>query len=238
MMMDPKEIERIKKEFKPKSWTQTKAHDSWSVFKIMSEFVEGFEKLSKIGPCVAVFGSARTREGDESYHTAEELAYMLTKKGFGIITGGGPGVMEAANKGAHIAGGISVGLNINLPHEQHYNPYIDEDKRISFDYFFVRKTIMMRYAQGYVVLPGGFGTLDELFESITLIQTHKLVRFPVVLINKGYWEGLIKWIKSQLLAEGMISENDLELFSLVDTVEEAVNVIEDFYTKYQLKPNF
>ena len=237
-MMEQKEIERIKREFKPKSWTQTKAHDSWSVFKIMSEFVEGFEKLSKIGPCVAVFGSARTKEGDESYHTAEELAYLLTKKGFGIITGGGPGVMEAANKGAHIAGGISVGLNINLPHEQHYNPYIDEDKRISFDYFFVRKTIMMRYAQGYVVLPGGFGTLDELFESITLIQTHKLVRFPVVLVNKGYWQGLFNWIRNQLLAQQMISENDLELISLVDTVEDAVAVIEDFYTTYQLKPNF
>ncbi len=238
MMMDQKEIERIKREFKPKSWTQTKAHDSWSVFKIMAEFVEGFEKLSKIGPCVAVFGSARTKEGDETYHLAEELAYLLTKKGFGIITGGGPGVMEAANKGAHIAGGISVGLNINLPFEQHYNPYIDEDKRISFDYFFVRKTMMMRYAQGYVVLPGGFGTLDELFESITLIQTHKLVRFPIVLVNKGYWQGLINWITNQLLAEEMISEGDMELFSLVDTVDDAVNVIEDFYSKYQIKPNF
>lgn len=221
-----------------RTWAETKAHDSWSVFKIMSEIVDGYETLGKIGPCVAVFGSARTRPGDKCYHKAEELAYLLTKKGFGIITGGGPGAMEAANKGAHIAGGKSVGLNINLPFEQTANPYIDPDKLIQFDYFFTRKLMFMRYAQGYVVLPGGFGTMDELFEAITLIQTHKLVNFPIVLISKDYWGGLVTWIKEIMLAEGKISEKDLDIFHLVDTIEEAVTVIDDYYRKYSLKPNF
>ncbi len=221
-----------------RDWAEVKAQDSWSVFKIMSEIVDGYETLAKIGPCVAVFGSARTRPGDKCYHLAEELAYLLTEKGFGIITGGGPGAMEAANKGAHIAGGKSVGLNINLPFEQMANPYIDHDKLIQFDYFFTRKLMFMRYAQGYVVLPGGFGTLDELFEAITLIQTHKLVNFPIVLISKDYWGGLVKWIKERMLVEGKINEKDLDIFHLVDTIEEAVAVIDDFYRKYSLKPNF
>jgi uncharacterized protein (TIGR00730 family) len=237
-MMNPDEIKRLKKEFKPKTWLQTKAHDSWSVFKIMAEIVEGYEELARIGPCVAVFGSARLNPGDRSYQLAEEVAYLLTKKGFGIITGGGPGVMEAANKGAHIAGGKSVGLNINLPHEQGANPYIDPDKLLDFDYFFTRKLMFMRYSQGYVVLPGGFGTLDELFEAITLIQTNKLVQFPVVLIDKSYWSGLIDWIKERVLEEMMISEEDLEIFKVVDTVSEAVEVIDEFYKTYDLKPNF
>jgi uncharacterized protein (TIGR00730 family) len=237
-MMNPDEIKRLKKEFKPKTWLQTKAHDSWSVFKIMAEIVEGYEELARIGPCVAVFGSARLKPDDRSYQLAEEVAYLLTKKGFGIITGGGPGVMEAANKGAHIAGGKSVGLNINLPHEQGANPYIDPDKLLDFDYFFTRKLMFMRYSQGYVVLPGGFGTLDELFEAITLIQTNKLVQFPVVLIDKSYWSGLIDWIKERVLEEMMISEEDLEIFKVVDTVSEAVEVIDEFYKTYDLKPNF
>jgi len=236
--MDKNEIDRIKKEFKQKSWMQVKANDSWSVFKIMAEIVDGYESLARIGPCVAVFGSARTKMGSDCYQKAEELSYLLTKKGFGIITGGGPGVMEAANKGAHIAGGKSVGLNIHLEFEQHANPYIDADKLIDFDYFFTRKLMFMRYSQGYVVLPGGFGTLDELFEAITLIQTHKLVRFPIVLVSKDYWGGLIKWIKERMLENGNISPQDLEIFHLVDTVEEAVAVIDEFYQKYDLKPNF
>ena len=236
--MNEKDIARLRREFKPKTWMQTKAHDSWSVFKIMAEVVEGYEELARIGPCVAVFGSARTKPGDICYDTAERVAYLLTKKGFGIITGGGPGAMEAANKGAHYAGGKSVGLNISLPHEQHANRFIDSDKLLNFDYFFTRKLMFMRYSQGYVVLPGGFGTLDELFEAITLIQTHKLVRFPIVLMSRNYWGGLLGWIKDKLLGEGKISPEDMEIFHLVDTAEEAVEVINDFYKKYSLKPNF
>lgn len=236
--MKPEDDQRIKAKFKAKTWTQTKANDSWSVFKIMSEIVEGYEKLAKIGPCVAIFGSARTKPGDTCYHSAEELAYLLTKRGFGIITGGGPGVMEAANKGAHIAGGKSVGLKINLPFEQVANDYIDADKLIDFDYFFTRKLMFMRYSQGYIALPGGFGTMDEVFEAITLIQTHKLVNFPIVFVSKSYWGGLIDWISKQMIAEEKISQEDLELFTLVDSIEEAVDVIDSFYKKYALQPNF
>lgn len=236
--MNPDEIKRLRKEFKPKTWLQTKAHDSWSVFKIMAEIVEGYEELGRIGPCVAVFGSARSKPGDHSYKLAEEVAYLLTKKGFGIITGGGPGAMEAANKGAHIAGGKSVGLNINLPQEQGANAYIDTDKLLDFDYFFTRKLMFMRYSQGYVVLPGGFGTLDELFEAITLIQTNKLVRFPVVLIDKSYWSGLIDWLTERMISDKMINPDELEIFTVVDSVEEAVEVIDEFYKTYDLKPNF
>lgn len=237
-MMSQEEIEALQRKTEQKTWTETRAQDSWSVFKIMSEIVDGYETLAKIGPCVAVFGSARTKPGDKCYHMAEELAYLLTKKGFGIITGGGPGAMEAANKGAHIAGGKSVGLNINLPFEQKANEYIDHDKLIQFDYFFTRKVMFMRYSQGYVVLPGGFGTMDELFEAITLIQTHKLVKFPIVLISKDYWGGLVDWIKDKMLAEGKVHEKDMEIFHLVDSIEEAVTIIDDYYHKYSLKPNF
>jgi len=236
--MNKIDIARMKKKFKPKSWSQIKANDSWSVFKIMSEVVDGYETLAKIGPCVAIFGSARTKPGDTDYQSAEEVSYKLTKKGFGIITGGGPGIMEAANKGAHNGGGKSVGLNINLPFEQDSNKYIDSDKLIQFDYFFTRKLMFMRYSQGYIILPGGFGTLDELFEAISLIQTNKLVNFPIVLIKKDYWSGLIEWIKNSLLEGNCISERDLNIFHLVDTVDEAVGVIEEFYSKYSLQPNF
>jgi uncharacterized protein (TIGR00730 family) len=235
--MEKSKPEKVK-EYLPKTWTQLKAHDSWSVFKIMAEIVDGYEELGRIGPCVAVFGSARTKEGDSCYQMAEELAYLLTKKGFGIITGGGPGAMEAANKGAHIAGGKSVGLNINLPHEQRPNMYIDPDKLLDFDYFFVRKLMFMRYSQGYVVLPGGFGTMDELFEAVTLIQTHKLIKFPIVLISKDYWGGLVDWIKEKMLSELKIREEEMEIFTVVDTVEEAVGIIEGFYKEYSLQPNF
>jgi uncharacterized protein (TIGR00730 family) len=236
--MNSHDEDKIRKAFKHKTWNEIKTYDSWAVFKIVSEFVEGFEKLSKIGPCVSIFGSARTRPGDEQYKLAEQIAYLLTKKGFGVITGGGPGIMEAGNKGAHFSGGKSVGLNINLPFEQKANEFIDPDKLIDFDHFFVRKVMFMKYAQGYIVLPGGFGTLDELFEAITLIQTAKLVHFPIVLVQSSFWEGLINWIKERILSEKKINPEDLDIFKVVDTPEEAVKVIEDFYNKYALKPNF
>jgi uncharacterized protein (TIGR00730 family) len=204
----------------------------------MAEFVEGFEKLSKTGPCVSIFGSARTSPGTKYYLLAEEIAYKLTLEGYGIITGGGPGIMEAGNKGAQKAGGKSVGLNIKLPFEQSANPYIDYDKSITFDYFFVRKLMFIKYAQGFVVLPGGFGTMDELFEAITLIQTKKIGKFPIVLVGKDYWKGLFDWITGTLIEEKTISTDDLKLFQLVDSADEAVTFIDNFYSKYLLKPNF
>ncbi|HQQ13132.1 MAG TPA: TIGR00730 family Rossman fold protein [Bacteroidales bacterium] len=237
-MLDKEEEKQIRKAFKPKTWNEVKTQDSWSVFKIMAEFVDGFEKLARIGPCVAIFGSARTKPNHPYYRLTEEIAYLLTKKGFGIITGGGPGIMEAGNKGAHFAGGKSVGVNIELPFEQHPNPFIDPDKYIEFDYFFVRKVMFMKYSQGYIVLPGGFGTMDELFEAITLIQTQKLVKFPIVLVGIKYWSGLVSWIKERMLEEKNITEDDLDIFTLVDTAEEAVKIIEDFYNRFALKPNF
>lgn len=236
MSLDDKKIRRA---FKQKNWNSIRTSDSWQIFKIMSEFVEGFETMSKIGPCVSVFGSARTKSDNKFYKQAEEIAYLLTQSGYGVISGGGPGIMEAANKGAKRGGGKSVGLNIALPFEQSHNEYIDNDKLLNFDYFFVRKVMFIKYAQGFIVLPGGVGTLDELFEAITLIQTKKIGKFPIVLIGKDYWSGLLDWIKERMLAiESNISPEDLELFNLVDTPEEAVDIIEDFYKKYMLKPNF
>lgn len=225
-------------EFVQKSWNEIKINNSWMVFKVMSEMVDGFETLARIGPCVSIFGSARIKDKHKHYRLAEEIAYLLTKKGFGIITGGGPGIMEAANKGAHFAGGKSVGLNIVLPHEQKANPFIDNDKLINFDYFFVRKVMFMKYSQGYIVLPGGFGTLDEMFEALTLIQTHKMIKFPIILVNRAYWNGLIAWIEEQLLDQEMIHHDDLKLFRIVDTAQDAVNHIERFYEQYKIKPNF
>lgn len=222
-----------------KEWTEIKSNDSWAVFKIMSEFVNGFESLSKIGPCVSIFGSARTKEDHKYYKIADELAFELCQKGYGIITGGGPGIMEAANRGAHRANGKSVGLNIDLPFEQNNNPYIDKDKSLQFNYFFVRKLMFVKYAQGFVVLPGGFGTLDELFEALTLIQTYKISRFPIVLMSKSFWGGIIDWIKNVLLeTNNNISKEDLDLFYLADSVEEAVEYIENFNKNSGLRPNF
>ncbi len=229
---------KIRKAFIEKSWQEIRTEDSWQLFKIMAEFVEGFEKLSKIGPCVSIFGSARTRPENAYYLLAEEIAFKFTKEGYGIITGGGPGIMEAANKGAFTAGGKSVGLNIHLPFEQSSNPYIDHDKLIMFNYFFVRKLMFIKYAQGFVVLPGGFGTMDELFESLTLIQTKKIGKFPIVLVGKNYYEGLFKWISSTMIAEGNVNADDLSLFTIVDTADEAVSHINNFYSKYLLRPNF
>jgi hypothetical protein len=205
----------------------------------MGEFVKGYETLNKIGPCVSLFGSARTTPDNKYYGITVEIAKKLTLLGYGIITGGGPGIMEAANKGAREGGGKSVGLNINLPHEQDYNKFIDTDKLINFDYFFVRKVMFVKYAQGFVVMPGGFGTMDEFFEAITLIQTKKIQKFPVVLFGSGYWEGLIKWLKeSMLTTESNISPEDLKIFKVTDSVDETVHFIDDYYNHYRLKPNF
>ena len=230
---------KIKRAFKEKNWNAIKTSDSWQIFKIMSEFVEGFETMSKIGPCVSVFGSARTKSDNKFYKQAEEIGYLLTQSGYGVISGGGPGIMEAANKGATRGGGKSVGLNIDLPFEQSANLFIDNDKLINFDYFFVRKVMFVKYAQGFIVLPGGVGTLDELFEAITLIQTQKIGKFPIVLVGKSYWEGLLDWIKTTMLEkEKNISIEDLDLINIVDTPKQAVAIINNFYKKYTLKPNF
>ena len=236
--MEHAERDLLKESFQPRSWSETISYDTWEIFKVMSEMVEGFEKLSRIGPCVSIFGSARTAEANKYYHLAEEIAYLLTKHGFGIITGGGPGIMEAANKGAHFAGGKSVGLNIMLPFEQKANPFIDSNKLINFNYFYTRKTMFMRYSMGFVALPGGFGTLDELTEAITLIQTKKLARFPIVLVVSSYWEGLVNWLNSTVLQTRNINPEDMNIFTVVDTPEEAVKHIDDFYKQYALKPNF
>ncbi|HRG52910.1 MAG TPA: TIGR00730 family Rossman fold protein [Bacteroidia bacterium] len=237
--MTNQEEDKIRLAFANKDWNDIKATDSWQIFKIMSEFVEGFEKMSRIGPCVSIFGSARTKPSNPYYQLAEEIAFKLTKEGYGVISGGGPGIMEAANKGAKEGGGKSVGLNIVLPFEQSSNPFIDNDKNINFDYFFVRKTIFLKYSQGFIAMPGGFGTMDELFEAITLIQTNKVAHFPIVLVGKKYWDGMLKWIKEIMLyEEHTISEKDLDLFKVVDSADEAVNIINEFYSKYLLKPNF
>jgi hypothetical protein len=231
--------ERIKKAFEKKHWPEIKVTDSWATFKIMAEFVEGFEKMSRIGPCVSIFGSARTKAENPYYVLAEEIAQKLVNAGFGVITGGGPGIMEAGNKGAYEAGGKSVGLGIELPFEQFVNKYVDRDKMINFDYFFVRKVMFMKYAQGFVAMPGGFGTLDELFEALTLIQTHKVARFPVVLVGSEYWTGLIDWIKQVMLAkEKNINAEDLFLFKIVDSADDAVNYILDYYADMSISPNF
>jgi uncharacterized protein (TIGR00730 family) len=230
--------EKIRRAFTEKEWQEIKTQDTWQIFKIMAEFVDGFEKMSTIGPCVSIFGSARTPIEHPLYHLAEDIAYKLTSEGYGIITGGGPGIMEAANKGAQRAGGKSVGLNIELPHEQYANPFIDHDKLITFKYFFVRKLMFIKYAQGFVVLPGGFGTLDELFEALTLIQTGKIAKFPIILVGVKYWKGLFAWVNDTIFEEKNISAEDLNLFSIVDDAQEAVNKINDFYSKYMLKPNF
>lgn len=228
----------MRKEQHHKGWNEIKTNDSWAIFKIMGEFVSGFEKMSAIGPCVSIFGSARTTEEDPYYGLAVKIAKSVSEAGYGIITGGGPGIMEAGNKGAHLAGGTSVGLNIDLPFEQNDNPYIDADKSLDFDYFFVRKVMFVKYSQGFVVMPGGFGTLDELFEAMTLIQTHKIGKFPIILVGTDFWKGLIDWIKGVMLKEGNISPNDLNLIKIVDTETEVVEIIDSFYKGRTLSPNF
>lgn len=222
-----------------KAWNEIKTNDSWAIFKIMGEFVKGYEKLSQIGPCVSVFGSARTKPDNKYYKLTERIAQKIVDHGYGVITGGGPGIMEAGNKGAHLGGGTSVGLNIDLPFEQHDNPYIDRDKSLDFDYFFVRKVMFVKYSQGFVVMPGGFGTLDELFEAITLIQTNKIDKFPIILVGTDFWSGLIDWVRATLLDSFQnISDGDIDLLHVVDTEDEVIEILDRFYEEYNLSPNF
>jgi uncharacterized protein (TIGR00730 family) len=221
------------------AWTEMKSSNSWLTFKIMGEFVSGFEQMGMIKPCVSIFGSARTKPTDRYYDETVKIAEKIVKQGFGVITGGGPGLMEAANKGAQQGDGTSVGLVIELPFEQEINPYIDKDKHINFDYFFVRKVMFIKYAQAFVVMPGGFGTLDELFEALTLIQTEKIKKFPIVLFGSDFWSGLIDWIKKTLLEEyHNVSPEDLDLIKIVDDVDEAVKHVSQFHTKRKFTPNF
>ncbi|MGZ4475080.1 MAG: LOG family protein [Nocardioides sp.] len=204
----------------PQGWTHT---DVWRVMKIQAEFVEAFEDLAEIGPAISIFGSARTKRDDPVYETGVKLGSALVEAGFAVITGGGPGAMEASNKGAREAGGTSIGLGIELPWEQHLNEYVDLE--IQFRYFFVRKTMFVKYSQGYIVLPGGLGTLDELFEAMTLVQTDKVTRFPIVLIGVEHWSGLLDWMKTRMLAEGLISQSDLDMLTLTDDIDEAVDLM-------------
>jgi uncharacterized protein (TIGR00730 family) len=221
-----------------KDWSEIKSNDSWSIFKIMAEFVEAYDKMAKAGPCVAIFGSARTKDNHPYYQKAVELGERLAAVGYGIITGGGPGIMEAGNKGAKQGGGVSVGLNIDLPFEQFHNQYIDRDHFLEFDYFFVRKVIFVKYSQAFVIMPGGFGTLDEFFEAVTLIQTKKIAKRPIVLFGVAYWKGLFDWIEQTMLNEHYISPADLSLFKITDDIDEAVQFIEDFFSSHALSPNF
>lgn len=230
--------DKLRRAFENKTWQEIKVKDSWQIFKIMAEFVDGFEKLAKIGPCVSVFGSARTPADSKYYQLAVDVARLLTENGYGVISGGGPGIMEAANKGAMEAGGKSVGITIQLPFEELHNQFIDRDKLLAFNYFFVRKVMFTKYSQGFIVLPGGFGTMDELFEAITLIQTGKIARFPIVLVGKKFYGGLLDWLQNTMLEERNINPEDLRLFRVVETAEEAVEHIIRFYEKYLLKPNF
>jgi uncharacterized protein (TIGR00730 family) len=221
-----------------KNWSEIKANDSWALFKIMAEFVDGYEKMSMIGPCVSFFGSARTASDEPQYKLTVDIAEAIVKSGLGVITGGGPGIMEAANLGAKKGGGTSVGLNINLPFEQKHNEYIDDDKLMNFEYFFVRKVVFIKYSQGFVVMPGGFGTLDELFEALTLIQTEKIKKFPILLVGKEYWSGLLDWIKVVLLKENKLDPDDLNLIHVVESKEEVVEHLQKFYKQQYFKPNF
>lgn len=225
-----------------KQWTKIKGENSWTMFKVISEMVEGFERLNEIGPCVSIFGSARTKPDHPYYKLAIDVARRLTEEGFGVITGGGPGIMEAGNKGAKLYDGVSVGLGIDLPFEQGVNEFVDKDKILNHRFFFVRKVLFVKYAQGFIVLPGGMGTLDELFEVLTLIQTKKITKVPIVLVGKNYWTGLKDWITNVMYEEaGNINEKDLDLIPIVDTAEAAVEIICDFYKgadSGELSPNY
>ena len=226
-----------------KKWEKIKGENSWTMFKVLAEFVEGFETLNEVGPCVSIFGSARTKPGTKYYEMAVEIARLLTDEGYGVITGGGPGIMEAGNKGAKLNGGASVGLNIELPFEQNGNPFIDDDKNLQYRYFFVRKVMFVKFAQGFIVLPGGFGTLDEMFEVLTLIQTNKISKVPVILVGSEFWGGLKEWIINVMLKEYKnISPKDIDLMPITDDPKEVIDIINTFYTdeghKHILKPNY
>jgi uncharacterized protein (TIGR00730 family) len=226
-----------------KQWEQIKGENSWTMFKVLAEFVEGFETMNAVGPCVSIFGSARTQPGTKYYELAVEIARLMTDEGYGVITGGGPGIMEAGNKGAKFNGGASVGLNIDLPFEQNGNPFIDDDKNLQYRYFFVRKVMFVKFAQAFVVLPGGFGTMDELFEVLTLIQTNKISKVPVVLVGSDFWSGLKEWIINTMLKSySTISAKDLDLIPITDDPKEVIDIVNAFYAdtdnKHLLKPNY
>lgn len=235
---------KSKKEGKKKSATKkftpiVKGENSWTMFKVLSEMVDGFETMNQIGPCVSIFGSARTKPDEKYYKKTVKLAKMLTKEGFGIITGGGPGIMEAGNKGAKKGGGASVGLNIEIPFEQHYNPWIDQDKNLMFRYFFIRKVMFVKYAQAFVVMPGGFGTMDELFEVLTLIQTHMVTKVPIVLVGTEFWGGLREWIQQTMSKKfKTISAKDMDLIPMTDDLNEVVKIINDFYAEEEKDHEF
>lgn len=225
-----------------RQWTKIKGENSWTMFKVMAEFVDGFETMNNLGPCISIFGSARTKPEDKYYKLTCEIAKRLTDEGYGVISGGGPGIMEAANKGAYENNGLSVGLNIDLPFEQSHNAYIDPDKNLSHRYFFVRKVMFVKYAQAFVVMPGGFGTMDELFEALTLIQTKTITSVPVVLVGSDFWTGLKDWIQNVMLDKfGNISPKDLDLIPIVDDAEHVIKIINDYYEEganHELRPNF
>ncbi len=227
-----------------KQWSEIKGENSWTMFKVISEFVDSFEVMNKIGPCISIFGSARTKPDHKYYKLAVEIARQLTVEGFGVITGGGPGIMEAGNKGASMnENGLSVGLNIDLPFEQSHNPYIDPEHNLNFRYFFVRKVMFVKYAQAFVVLPGGFGTMDELFEVLTLIQTGKITKVPIILVGSDFWMGMKDWIKAVMLEQANnVSPDDLNLIPIVDKAEEVIEIINNFYSSdgenADLRPNY
>jgi len=231
---------RVIRKFEKKTWSEVKSKDSWQVFRIMAEFVEGFDALTEIGPSVTVFGSARSGEDAHYYQVAYELGRLLAKEGLAVITGGGPGIMEATNKGALEVGGSSAGVGIELPFEASNNPFIDRDKNITFRYFFVRKLMFLKYSQAFVAFPGGLGTLDELFEALTLSQTGKTPKFPILLVGRDYWSGLLGWLENTVLEYGAIKPEDLELFRVVDSAEEVMASINGFFAKYrkEMVPNF
>lgn len=230
-------------EHKHKKWSEIKGENSWTMFKVIAELVDGFEIMNKLPPCISIFGSARTNPKHKYYKLTTLIAAKCVEEGFGVITGGGPGIMEAANKGAFESDGLSLGLNIDLPFEQFNNPYIPSGNILHHRFFFVRKVLFVKYAQAFIVFPGGFGTFDELFEVLTLIQTNKISRVPVILVGKDYWSGLKKWIQDVMLHEYQyISEKDLDLIPITDDADEVISIIRDFYDDsdrtHSLKPNY